>query len=402
MPAFSSRKKWQIFIDIAHSSCRSVAISPDLTEIRFHEVPSSGLSKGKILSPNNVIETLKKLISLADLENLTSTVVVNLPANHTRTITQTIKSRLNGAYSSRDYDGIIEGAFDSALGGLDEVIDVLPIQIKIDGNSIDPLRFSTPGNEVSARLLLATHPSVLLSDILNCINAAGIEVSEFRSNAFGCARALTYLRSGAENSVLLDFGHSTITGSLMVGGVLNQVFCVPAGSLHITKDLAAGFGVETEEAERLKITWGVNLGTETSGHQAKLNHFARPRVSELLSLSCKYFSIYRKSLDGGLLLCGGGSALAGLCDMATEKLGVRPPFLAKLDNAGAYRFVGLTPRCENLGPTAGGATIDSSWIAILAQARSQTLYGQACREEKASRPLSRLNPLWTWLSELSR
>jgi cell division ATPase FtsA len=227
-------------------------------------------------------------------------------------------------------------------------------------------------------------------------------VSEFRSNSFGVARALTYLRGTSENSVLLDFGHSTITGALLVGGVVNQIFCVPAGSGHITRDLAAGLCIDQADAESLKIQVGIS--EKSTGAGAKLSHYALPRVAELMSLACKNFSIYSRSLDGGLLFCGGGAGLAGLSEFTSQKFGIRPPFIAQLNNSGAKTFVGLKPNSFSIEHSGDPdqVKIDSGWISILSQARASALFYNAALAEKNSRPLSRLNPLWTWLSELSR
>lgn len=402
MSALLGRKKHRIFIDLGHSKIRMVMLGPDFSEPRFHEVPSSGLAKGKVVNRDAFTDSLRQLVDIAGMGSLPYSAVVNLPSNQTRTIMQTINCRLSGVYRARDYDAIIEGAFESTFGGLDEVVDALMLQLKIDGNSVDPLRFSAAGSEASARLLLATHPSVLLSDLLSCLNAAGIEVSEFRSNAFGIARALTHLRSTSENAVLVDFGHVTMTGALMVGGIINQTFCIPAGSAHITRDLAAGLCIDQAEAEALKVTVGITEKFSRDG--SKLSHYALPRVSELLSLTFKNFSIYSRSLDGGLLFCGGGSALTGLGEFTAQKFGVRPPFIAQLNNDGASTFIGAMS-CQPSGTFKGPhdeINVDSGWLSILSHARSSVLFHRAVLEEKNLRPLSRLNPLWTWLSELSR
>ena len=244
----------------------------------------------------------------------------------------------------------------------------------------------------------------MLSDLLACVNAAGVEIAEFRSNAFGVARALKYLRPVSENSVLLDIGHSTVTGALQVGGAINQVFCVPAGSAHISRDLSIGLGINFEEAEALKLNLGLpekQISNETTN---KIRQYTLPRVSELMSLSFRNFAIYSRSLDGGLLLTGRGAQFSGLADFIARRFAVKSPFMTHISNTGARTFVGLLPNDRE-----GEATceqdlvkIDSGWLSVLAQARNYVLHQKAIQEERNQRPLARLRPLWTWLSELSR
>jgi cell division ATPase FtsA len=250
--------------------------------------------------------------------------------------------------------------------------------------------------------MMATHPSILLEDVLSCLNGAGITVSEFRSNGLGVSRALQYLRASAENSVLLDFGHSTITGSLMVGGVVNQFFCVPAGSAHITKDLCAGLGTSFEDAELIKIDLNISKIANSNFKSSRAAHYAIPRVTELMTLAFKNFALYRRSLDGGLLFCGGGSSLTGLVEYCAQKFGVKGPLVAQLNGDGAKVFVGVSTGVSSQNHPSPALTLDSSWIALLAQARALVRLRRAISSEKDVRPLSKLRPLWTWLSELSR
>jgi len=405
MGPHSKKGKWCALVDIGHAKCRLALISPSFDELRLFEVPTQGISRGKVSSHNEFTATLQNLVAKSGLDKLNNYAILNIPFTQTRTVVQSVTHRLGGVYRSNDYESILECASDSLFGGLDEVVDTFVPQFKIDGQSVDPFTFGLPGREISAQLLMATHPSVLLADFLTCVNSAGIEVAEFRSNGFGVARALQSLRSASENSVLVDFGHASITGAIMVGGLINQTFCIPAGSSHITKDLAAGLGLDLNTAEELKIKHGILESPHALAEgPGKLGRFSLPRVSELLSLSFKNFSMYHRSLDGGLLFCGAGSSLLGLPAYTSSKFNVKTPFVAQLTSAGARTFVGLAQAGElSASEQASQAVkIDSGWISLLAQARSTLIYRRALLEEKDSRPLSRLRPLWTWLSELSR
>lgn len=402
--ALSSKNKSAIFIDIGHSKCRLIILSAQLTDLKVYEAATEGFAKGKVTDRSALTATIQRLVEAAQINDHPYVAVLNIPASHTRPILKSINYRLGGIYRPSDYEALIELAQDSCLGGLEEVIDVMPLQLKIDEKISDALSFGMSGEELTARLMLATHPRILLSDLLACINAAGIEIAEFRSNAFGAARALQYLRPGAENSVLLDIGHSTVTGALQVGGVINQVFCIPAGSGHISRDLSVGLGASLTEAESLKIRHGISDKPTVEAPSKKIRHFVLPRVSELMNLSFRNFAIYSRSLDGGLLLTGCGAQLIGLPEYIASRFESKPPFVAHLTNAGAKTFVGMLKDSQDQSVTdqLSSAKIDSGWISILAQVRCHVLHQRAIIDDRNQRPLSRLRPLWTWLSELSR
>ena len=124
MSSLSRWKKWRVFIDLGHSKSRMVALSPDFSEMRFHQVPTAGLSKGKVVDREAFTDSLRQLAEVSGISDLAYSASVNLPSNQTRTVVQTVNSRLSGSYRARDYESIIEGAFESTFGGLDEVIDV--------------------------------------------------------------------------------------------------------------------------------------------------------------------------------------------------------------------------------------------------------------------------------------
>ena len=396
------RDQFIVFLDLGHANCRLVVMAPDLSFTRSYTAPMAGFERGKVTNAAAFSAMAHSLAVEANLMTFKYRAIVNIPDIHTRNLVQTIRHRTSGIYRSTDYRSILETSSDCGGGELDEVIDTLILSARMDDEPLDPLAFGSSGRDVVVQLMLATHPKIILADIVSGLNDAGLEISEFRSNGFGLGRGLKSLRPEAENAVLLDIGHSSTTGCLVVGGVLHQVFSVAAGSQHMTKDVMAGLASSREEAESLKVTYGLNIPTASLAPQEDplrniqtMHRYLRPRVSEILSLSAKHFAIYSRSLDGGLLLCGNGSALLGLSAQATKTLGVSAPFICQLTQASAMSFVGVPLK-------AGSATVDSSWLSTLSHIRSLASEISAYRVETDSRPLSKLRPLWTWISELSR
>jgi cell division ATPase FtsA len=291
---------------------------------------------------------------------------------------------------------LIEAAVDSGTGELDEVIDSRFLSFKLDNASIDPLTFSSNGREISAQIKLATHPKLILADIVAAMNGAGIEISEFRSTGFGLATAVSILKPNASNCVLVDIGHSVTTGVLTVGGALHSIFSIAAGSDHITRDLVAGLSCEYSAAEIVKNDSGIKLdGTSDSPTEANIQRIMKPRISEIMQLAFKNFALYARSLDGGFMLVGAGSQLKGLSQFISKFLGVTTPFICALTPSTGealtkLKFEGDVPH------------LNSGWLALLSHVRLIVNESSAIRLERNSRPMSKLRPLWTWLSELSR
>ena len=59
-------------------------------------------------------------------------------------------------------------------------------------------------------------------------------------------------------------------------------------------------------------------------------------------------------------------------------------------------------RLTSVKVVSGSAKINSGWLSLFSQAKHFIGEQEARRFEREAQPLSRLRPLWTWLSELSR
>lgn len=402
------------FFDIGHSMIRLAVVAPDLSSVTTYETANQGFAKGKVIEPVAFSAAISALTKASSLRGNGVRAIVNIPSLQTRIIRRTLQHRCGGAYRYSDFASLHEAALEATSNDLDEVLDVLYTQVTLDDKPIHSLGFGLTGREIKAQALLATHPKVLLADILSAMNAGGIEVSEFRSNIFGLARALQTLRPAAENSVLIDVGHSTTTGVVSIGGSVQQVFTVAAGGHHMTRDLMVGLNTDYESAEQAKESRGlfdrlvdgpadrsVDFSHDIHDHESPpenrdLGRYLKPRVAEILSLSAKNFAIYARALDGGILFCGNGAQIPGLSQFAFKNLGVTaPPFVCQLtrETAEAYLSVKVVT---------GSAKINSGWLSLFSQAKHFIGEQEARRFEREAQPLSRLRPLWTWLSELSR
>jgi cell division ATPase FtsA len=318
-----------------------------------------------------------------------------VPAIHTRTTIRSIEHRTTGVYRSSDLRAVQDAALDAASSELDEAIDCVPLSFKLDDKDHDPQCYGNSARSIKARFLVFVYPRTLLSDFVQVFNAAGIEVSSFRAAGRGLASSLLSLRRTAENAVLVDIGQGSTTGAIMIGGTLHNVFSIPVGGAHMTNDMAVGTGLNFAECERIKIA--VGLATDSSStHSHEHMRFLRPRVAEICSLMGKNFALYARSLDGGILLCGGASYLRGFAGELSKVLSVPTPFVCQLTRAtteALFPNVTIKDLPENL---------TSAYLSLIAAAASLRQDISTKNLELQNKPLAKLRPLWTWLSELSR
>lgn len=397
MNGLNNKKTVTAYFDLGHSVTRLGVLAADALTFATYEASTKGFAKGKVTDINDFSETITHLVKLSGLQDTPHRAIVNIPSLQTRSLHRTIIHRCGGTYRSSDFFSVKEAAGDAAASDLDEILDVHILNLSLDGHSVHPLAFGLSGRDIKAQAMIATHPKLVLADILSVMNSCGLEVSEFRSNAFGLARALKALRPESDQAVIMDIGHSTTTGVVVIGGIVQQIFSFAAGSHHMTKDMSIGLHSTIEYAEEIKLSQGLleSLGSD-SYDLVDYKTFLRPRVQEILLLAAKNFSIYLRTLDSGLLFCGRGALLQGLSSFATGVWGVQtPPFTCQLDRSKAEIFLGAKISVEE-------GHMNSGWFAILGHVKAFIAEYEAIRAERDSRPLSKLRPLWTWISELSR
>ena len=381
--------------EVAHSRLRLVVLNASLDEASFFEGPISGYKKGKITNQAALTQSIATILNMNRLDGARCQSHVTVPAIHTRTSIRSIEHRTTGVYRPSDFTAMQEAALDAASTDLDEAIDCLPLSFKLDDKDHDPQSFGCAGRMVKARFLVFVYPRTLLSDFVLAFNAAGLEISSFRAAGRGLASSLMSLRRNADNAVLIDIGHSSMTGAIMLGGSLHDVFSIPVGGAHMTNDMAVGLGLDFSECERIKVDHG--LMAEVCHSQSRDHlRFLRPRVAELCALMGRPFALYTRSLDGGIMLCGGASLLRGFSAELSRVLSVPSPFVCQLTRATAEAFF------PNVAIKELPDQFTSAYVSLIANTANLRHDILTKNLELQARPLAKLKPLWTWLSELSR
>ena len=132
-----------------------------------------------------------------------------------------------------------------------------------------------------------------------------------------------------QGCALVDYGADTTTVSVYKNGLLRYLRVIPLGSALITRDLATVLKIETEQAERIKCTYGLcNLiGNQDADETIVLNDnkvslkeigdIIEARNEEIIRnvLAQIKASGYSEVLYAGIILTGGGSQLRKLDDV---------------------------------------------------------------------------------------
>ena len=141
---------------------------------------------------------------------------------------------------------------------------------------------------------------------------------------------------------IVDIGGGTTDLAVFYEGILKQTAVIPFGGENITKDIKDGLGVLKTQAERMKIQFGSALADEAQANAfisipglrgmpskeisvKNLASIIQDRMREILefvSYNLKQVGLDTRTLNGGIVLTGGGSQLKHLIQLTEYVTGL--------------------------------------------------------------------------------
>ena len=190
--------------------------------------------------------------------------------------------------------------------------------------------------------LLVNAPSQELDQLQAAVEAANRTIVDLVPSPLAAVFGLAPREMREEHALVLDFGYSTTSISVVRHGTVAFVGVAPVGSHHITKDIAALLQCSEAEAERLKTQQAhVKLSdivadeavevVQNEGEPARklkrrvLCEIVESRVRETLAHVRRLVESEGFSTQGVpvALLTGGGALLGGMDAAVEQELGVQ-------------------------------------------------------------------------------
>ncbi len=207
------------------------------------------------------------------------------------------------------------------------VLHSIPLEYRIDGNKVlgDPVGMKGVRIEVDYLFVtcLAQHEDVLTK----AVEDVDIEVIDQMASPLAGSYVLLEGDQKMKGCVLANIGAETISIVVYDEGIPVSVKVFPMGSSHITDDIALGFRISLEEAERVKLG---RIGGQMYPRK-KVDDLIVSRLNSMFILIDKHLkSIGRRGpLPAGIIISGGGAGIGVISDIARGTLKL-PSRLAEL------------------------------------------------------------------------
>jgi len=306
--------------------------------------PSYGLKKGVVVNIATTVESIKA--ALKEAQSMAGCAIesacVGISGGHIKSFNSTgvvaIKSK---EVTQRDIDRVIEAAKAIPLPKDQYILHVLPQYFRVDGQEYVFDSLGMYGVRLEAQVHIVTGAVASAQNIIKCCELAGVNPSDIVLEQIASADAVLTQTERELGVGIIDIGGGTSDFAIYKDGRIRHSKVLPIAGNHFTNDLAVGLGIPLSSAEDLKRRYGsvhqyhnfqqlksyvdVPLGydggikTIAIDSLSEILHFRAEEIFDLFSDEINEFRL-KAFMPAGLVLTGGGALLAGIKDLAHEKL----------------------------------------------------------------------------------
>lgn len=312
-----------------------------LEVLGFGRANSNGVQHGMVLN----IEETKKAIMTAIENCLLSNpaleikeVYVGIAGHHIKSL-QTrgdiVRINVEDEIIQDEVRQLIEDQYRTYIPAGDKIIDVIPQEFTVDNFQNIPNPTGYSGVKLGANFHIVTGDKKAIRNIDRSVEKAGLVTKELVLQPLASAAAVMGAQEMEAGVAIVDIGGGTTDLAIFHEGILKHTAVIPFGGENITLDIKQGLGVLKGHAEQLKVQFGSALvdaaksnvfitipglrGLPPKEISAKtLAGIIQARMSEILdfvSYHLKQVGMDNKSLNGGIILTGGGSQLKNLIQL---------------------------------------------------------------------------------------
>ncbi len=198
------------------------------------------------------------------------------------------------------------------------VIHTIPLEYKIDGVKAMGQPLGMQGTKLAVDTLIVTLLSQHHDDLIESIEAAGIEVDGVMASPLAASLVTLTKVQKTAGVCLANIGAETLSVVVFDNDIPVSVKVFPIGASDITNTIALSFQVPLSEAEQLKR--GAVVGSDVP--QRKMDTIINSKLKEMFVLINAHLkSIGRQHLlPAGIVITGGGSGLTSASEIARAVL----------------------------------------------------------------------------------
>lgn len=331
-------------LDIGTS--KVVAVVAEVMADGRHEViglgqhESKGLKKGVVVNIEATVESIQRALEEAELmaDCKIRHVYVGIAGSHIRSFNSSgmvaIKDK---EVTAADVSRVIETAKAVNIPTDQQLLHTVPQEFIVDNQEDVREPIGMSGIRLEVRVHIVTGAVSAVQNIVKCVRRCGLEVSDLILQPMASADAVLTPDEKELGVVLIDIGAGTTDVAIFSEGAIRHTSVIPIAGDQITSDIAMALRTPTQDAEEIKLRYGVakqvladpgetlevpGLGDRnprTLSRQA-LAAVIEPRVEELFALVHQVVreSGFEEVLSSGIVITGGSALMPGMIELAED------------------------------------------------------------------------------------
>lgn len=339
-------------LDIGTTKVCAIVASPDenrpgkLKILGIGKSQSDGLTRGVVTNIEKTVRSIQVAVLDAEAQSgvKVNRVTVGIAGDHIQSFQSRgviAISRPENEITQEDVERLIEDTKRVALPLDRKIIHVIPQQFIVDGQDgiYDPVGMS--GVRMEAIVHIITGLVTAAQNIYKCVQRAGLQVNDMVLEPLASSYAVLDDEEKEVGVALLDIGGGTTDLAVFEERTIRHTAVIGIAGKKVTDDIRKGFGVLTDQAEKLKQEHGFAYEPAVVDNQPimlpgiggrppieidkkLLCKVIQPRMEEILEFASMEIkrSGYSRHLSAGVVLTGGGSLIKGTSELAKEVLGM--------------------------------------------------------------------------------
>jgi cell division protein FtsA len=298
---------------------------PELHIIGTGLSETQGLRHGYVVDPADAVASVRA--AKAQAESVCGLQIKNaflaiggISLDEIRANGETVISRADQEVTELDIEKAREMAREAARPNFINrtVLHEIPLEYKIDGTKTMGAPIGLKGTRLQVDYLFITALSQHAEGLASVLEAADIEVIDQMASPLAGSYITLTKDQKMKGCVLANIGAETVSIVVYDEGIPISIKVFPSGSTNITDDLALGFRISLEDAERIKLG---RLGGAMYPKK-KVDEIVALRFRNLFELIDKHLRAIgrRGTLPAGIILSGGGSGQGSISDIAKGSL----------------------------------------------------------------------------------
>jgi type IV pilus assembly protein PilM len=201
-----------------------------------------------------------------------------------------------------------------------EAEQYIPFDIEDVYIDFQDLKTNKDGYERTDVMLVAAKKEIV-DDYLDMLDSIGLQTTLVDIDGFAFENTYEYNKPKSGNVALIDIGASKMHINIISKGISVVARDIVVGSRQLTEQIMNEFDLDFEEAETIKLG-----GAPAEGKEAALaeifNSVCTQWVLEIKKAIDLYHSNFSDAPLANLVLCGGGSKVAGLADYVQKETNI--------------------------------------------------------------------------------